>query len=209
MTGENGKGNGIDDDGPLRPDEGVLGDVPAEILELSENCRRFALAAVGVELDYEVETLPILDAYLRGAGEGIRDRPEARPVVTRAVAAYFGEVVRRRLDGFWRYRDDADDPWELCARRALLSLSPLGVVLDILEQSSEHDGPTGELRLSPDDQRIADERLARLPPVSEEEFYLLSTREEVIETVYEALRDALKAEGRESLVFEPEDYESE
>jgi hypothetical protein len=88
-------------------------------------------------------------------------------------------------------------------------MSPLGVVLDVIARSTEHDGPTGELRLAPDDQRLADERLARLPPVSEEEYDLLSTRQEVIETVYETLRERLKAEGRESLVFEESDYDDE
>jgi hypothetical protein len=206
VTGENGSGNGIDEDDPYA---GVLGDVPAQILELSENCRQFALSAVGIELDYEVETLPILDAYLRVAAAGLKDRPEATPVVTPAVAAYFGEVVRRRIDGFWRHRDDLNDPWELCARRALMSMSPLGIVLEVLEQSTEHDGPSGELKLAPDDRRLADERLARIPPVSEEEYFLLSTREEVIETIYETLRENLKAEGRESLVFEASDYDDE
>jgi hypothetical protein len=186
-----------------------MGEVPAEILELSENCRQFTLSAVGVELDYDVETLPLLDEYLRGAVAGLKDRPEAEPLVTRTVAAYFGEVVRRKMDGFWRRRPDPNDEWELCARRALLSLSPLGVVLEVIARSTEHDGPSGELRLAPDDQRLAEERLAMIPPVSEEEYYLLSTRQEVIETVYEALRARLKAEGRESLVFEESDYEDE
>jgi hypothetical protein len=204
-NGTNGAGEGGEDE----PHGAVLGEIPAEILELSESCRQFALSAVGVELDYDVETLPILDEYLRMASAGLKDRPEAAPVVTRAVAAYFGEVVRRRIDGFWRHREDPNDEWELCARRALLSLSPLGVVLDVLAASTEHDGPTGELRLSPEDQRLADERLARLPAVSDEEYYLLSTRQEVVEIVYEALRGRLKAEGRESLVFEESDYEDE
>jgi hypothetical protein len=209
VTGENGKGNGAANDGEDEPHGGVLGEIPAEILELSESCRQFALSAVGVELDYDVETLPILDEYLRMARSGLKDRPEAEPVVTRAVAAYFGEVVRRRMDGFWLHREDPNDEWHLCARRALLSMSPLGVVLDVMAASTEHHGPTGELRLAPDDQRLADERLARLPPVPEEEYYLLSTRQEVVETVYEALRDRLKAEGRESLVFEESDYDDE
>ena len=90
-----------------------------------------------------------------------------------------------------------------------MSFSPLGVVLECLAESKEHDGPSGELRLAPDDQELAEERLARMPPVSEEEYFLLSTRLEVIETVYEALRERLKAEGRESLVFEETDYEDE
>jgi hypothetical protein len=96
VTGENGAGDG---DGEGSPYDPVLGEIPAQILELSENCRQFALSAVGVELDYEVETLPVLDEYLRIAAAGLADRPQAEPLVTRAVAAYFGEVVRRRMDG--------------------------------------------------------------------------------------------------------------
>jgi hypothetical protein len=210
VNGENGASNGSGgDDEEEAPFGPVLGEIPAQILELSENCRQFALSAVGVELDYEVETLPVLDEYLRGAAAGIADRPEAAPLVTRAVAAYFGEVVRRRMDGFWRHREDPNDEWELCARRALLSMSPLGIVLESLAKTPEHDGPSGELRLAPDDRRLAEERLGRLPPVSDEEYHLLSTRQEVIETVYEALRERLRAEGRESLVFEEGDYDDE
>jgi hypothetical protein len=202
-----GPGNGASDDDALEP---VLGEIPGPILELAESCRRFALGAVGVELDYDAETLPILDEYLRIAAKGIADRPQLEDVVTRAAAAYFGEVVRRRLDGFWRHRpDDPSDEWELCARRTLLSFSPLGVVLESMAKTSEQSGPSGELRLAPDDARLAEERLAIFPPVSEDEYYLLSTRLEVIETVYEALRERMKADGRESLVFEEQDYEQD
>jgi hypothetical protein len=88
-------------------------------------------------------------------------------------------------------------------------MSPLGVVLESLAKSSEHDGPSGELRLAPDDRALAEERLARVPPVSDDEYYLLSTRQEVIETVYEALRERLRTEGRESLVFEEADYQDD
>jgi hypothetical protein len=202
-----GPGNGASDEEALEP---VLGEIPGPILELAESCRRFALGAVGVALDYDAETLPILDEYLRVAAQGIADRPELEDVVTRAAAAYFGEVVRRRLDGFWRHRpDDPSDEWELCARRTLLSFSPLGVVLESMAKTSERSGPSAELRLAPDDARLAEERLAIFPPVPEEEYYLLSTRLEVIETVYEALRERMKSEGRESLVFEEADYEQD
>jgi hypothetical protein len=210
VSGANGAGNGASDEDDAEALEPVLGEIPGPILELAESCRRFALGAVGVALDYDAETLPILDEYLRVAAQGIGDRPELEEVVTGAAAAYFGEVVRRRIDGFWRHRpDDPSDEWELCAKRALLSFSPRGVVLESLAKSSEQPGPSGELRLAPDDARLAEQRLAIFPPVSEDEYYLLSTRLEVIETVYESLRDRLKSEGRESLVFDESDYEDE
>jgi hypothetical protein len=207
VIGSNGAGNGEDDE--EKPFAPVLGEIPAEILERAETCRQFALSAVGVELDYDAETLPILDQYLRVASGGVRDRPELEPLIARTVAAYFGEVARRKIDGFWRHLPDPNDEWHLCARRALMSFSPLGVVLECLAENKEHDGPSGELRLAPSDSELAEERLARLPPVSEEEFYLLSTHLEVIETVYETLRGRLEEEGRASLVFEETDYEDE
>ena len=215
-NGSNGAGGSRPHDGGGDPqgdreleEEFAVGEVPVEIHELAENCRKFALAAVGVELDYEPETLPVLDEYLRTASLAVRDRPELEPLITRAVAAYFGEVVRRRIDGFWRRREDPADPWELCGRRTLLSMSPLGMVAESLAKGGEHAGPSGELKLAPEDREIAQARLAVFPEVSEEEYYLLSTRLEVLEAVYEALRDHLRAEGRESLVFEEGDYEDE
>src|SRR5260221_1953941 len=113
------------------------------------------------------------------------------------------------MDGFWRRRPDPNDEWELCARRAFLSMSPLGMVLESLARSSEHSGPSGELGLAPEDRLLAEQRLLRMPPVPEDDYYRLSTRQQVIEVVYEALRGRMRAEGRDSLVFEESDYEDD
>lgn len=210
MTTANGYGGtGEQDDQEGDGEEPHLGDVPVAVLELSESCRQFVQRALGVELEYDVETLPVLDAYLQMAGGGVADRPEAEPLVANTVAAYFGEVVRRRIDGFWRRRPSLPDEWQLCARRAFFSMSPLGIVLESMAKGADHPGPSSELFLAPDDRVIAEGRLAVFPPVSESDYYLLSTRLEVIETVYEALRERMKAEGRESLVFEDADYDEE
>jgi len=191
------------------PEEPRLGDVPLAVLELSESCRQFVHGALGVELDYEAETLPVLDEYLRVAGQGVHDRPEAKPLVAATAAAYFGEVVRRRIDGFWKRSPKVPDEWQICARRAFVSMSPLGMVEESLARSEDHPGPSAELELAPSDRELAAARLAVLPEVSDDEYYLLSTRLEVIEAVYEALRDRMRAEGRESVVFEEEDYDDE
>lgn len=210
MSTLSGNGKNGSSDGETTPrDEPVIGEVPGEILELAENLRQYVDRALKVELDYDAETLPVLDAYLKVVAGGVSDRPELEPLVARAAAAYFGEVVRRRIDGFWRLRPDPNDEWHICSRRALLSLSPLGMVLDAMAKGASPDGPSPELRLSPPDQALAEERLARFPPVPEDEYYLLSTRTEVIEVVYETLREQMKAEGRESTVFEAEDYDEE
>lgn len=203
-SGELGSG-----DAGEREEEYAIGEIPTDVFELAEQCRQYVLGALGVELDYEPETLPVLDEYLRTAAQGIADRPELEPLVTRSAAAYFGEVVRRRIDSFWRKRKDLDAEWELCARRALLSVSPRGMVCDALARSEERPGPSSELVMAPDDRAMAEARLSMMPEVSEEEYYLLSTRLEVLEVVYETLRDQMKKEGRESIVFEESDYEDE
>lgn len=192
------------DDGPLEP---VLGEVPREILELAENCRAYVFQAIGVELDYEAETLPVLDEYLRRAASTAEDRPDAARLVATTAGAYFGEVVRRRLDGFWRKVGDHETDWQLCARHAFLAMSPAGMVFESLARGGEHAGPSSELVLVPDDERVAEARLAQMPPVPEEEYLLLSTRLEVIEVVYDTLRDQMRSEGRDTITYEPSDYE--
>ena len=57
-------------------------------------------AAVGVRLDFEPETLPVLDHYVATRRAELTDKPETMGLVARAVGAYFGEVVRRRLRPF-------------------------------------------------------------------------------------------------------------
>lgn len=195
-----------DGDDPLEP---LVGEVPPPILELAESARTFVLSAIGVELDYEPETLPILDAYVKGARANLQARPEALPVVARAVGAYFGEVLRRRIDGFWRHREDPDDEWALCGRRVLVSVSPLGVALDCLTGSDEHEGPSAGLNLAPEDEALGRARIEMMPPVPEDEYHLFSTRLEVFEAVVETLRERMLEEGRESLVFEEADYDDE
>lgn len=190
--------------GPLDP---VFGEIPREILELAENCRSYVLQAIGVELDYEAETLPILDEYLKRAESTLDRRPTAARLVAATGGAYFGEVIRRRIDGFWRKLGDAETDYQLCARHALLAMSPAGMVLEALSRGVEHDGPSADLVLAPDDERAAADRLAALPPVAEADYYLLSTRLEVIEVVHEMLRERMRDEGREGIVFEPSDYE--
>jgi hypothetical protein len=195
----NGEGEG--------PDEPIFGEIPREILELAENCRSYVLQAIRVELDYEPETLPILDEYLNRAGTTMDERPDAARLVAITAGAYFGEVVRRKLDGFWRKTGGTELDWQLCARHALIAMNPAGMIFERLARSADHEGPSSELVLAPDDKRAAEARLAEMPPVSEEEYFLLSTRLEVIETVHEMLRDQMRREGRETITFEPEDYE--
>ena len=70
---------------------------PPEVAELVEACREYVRRAIGMELDYSPETLPLVDHYIDLVRTSLDERPELQPLVVRAVGAYFREVIRRQL----------------------------------------------------------------------------------------------------------------
>jgi hypothetical protein len=62
--------------------------------------------SVGFTLDFEPETLPVLDHYVELARKAVHERKETAPLVAQAIGAYLGEVTRRKYGGFWRTEDD-------------------------------------------------------------------------------------------------------
>jgi hypothetical protein len=180
---------------------------PDRVRDLAEACVRFIERAVGVKLDYEPETLPILDHYLAGARADAGERPAAGALVAHAAGAYFGEVVRRRYPSWWRL--DGDDPgaWRIELEPVYLSFSPVQLMADALFREGDPDA-SERLELEEEDRRAVAGRLAELPPVGEDEFYAPSTRLEVIDIAVEAIRARRLAEGDEGdSVLGPDDYE--
>lgn len=100
--------------------------------DLAEACVRFVEKAVGVRLDYQAETLPILDHYLEEGRKTSRERPEALAVIAHTAGVYFGEVVRRRYPSWWRF--DSDDPagWRIEFEPVYLSFCPVQLIVDAL-----------------------------------------------------------------------------
>ncbi len=208
MTGTDDTGHPLHSDGggsvPEAPEP-----PPAEIGDLVEACREFVRRALALELDLSADTLPVLDHYLSLVRSSAEERPTLVPLVTRAVGAYFGELVRRRIGGFWFLPDADVHHWLLCATPVYLSLNPVGIAYDALYGQSDHDGPSAELRLAPEDREAVEKRLALLPPVSESDYFLLSTRLEVLDIAVDALRAQMMAGGRQDVTFEPADYEGD
>ena len=181
---------------------------PDQIVELYGVCIEYVRRALGVELDFTDETLPVLDHYLSIARTDLADRPQLAQVLYSALGAYFGELVRRRVNGYWVIPNPDFHSWRVCARHVFLSLNPIGVVCEALAQTDDHGGPSAQLRLAPGDRALVAERLASVPPVPESEFYLLSTRLEAIDITVETLYLAIQRDGSSSVEFEVEDYES-
>jgi hypothetical protein len=189
---------------------GPPGEAPAKVRELSEACVRFVERALGVKLDYQAETLSLLDHYIEEGREAARKKPETAALVAHAAGAYFGEVVRRRYASWWRAEGDDPGEYRIELEPVYLSFSPVQMMADALLRDDEasSDAPSERLELEEEDRAAVADRLAELPPVSEREFYAPSTRLEVIDIAVEAIRARKMAAGEEAEgAFGPEDYE--
>lgn len=182
---------------------------PEPIADLVAACLDYVRRSLGTELDFTPETLPLLDHYLSEVREELEAKPELAELAAHAAGAYFGEVLRRQMQGFWRMPSASLHDFQLCSTVAFVSLNPFGVAYDALYGGTEHGGPRSNLRLAPEDHGYIHARLATVPEVPEDQFYLLTTRMEVIEITVEALRAKLEQEGYSDMEYTPEDYEAE
>lgn len=200
---------------------------PQTVLELAAACVRFVSAAVKVEPDFQPETLPLVDHYLSEARSAVQQRPETLPLVANAVGAYLGEVVRRVHPCWWRLEGAEPMQWRLEFRDVYLSFAPMQVAAaaltrpdrepddddggtavdeDLEPEASFDEVPEPGLQLAPEDRLAVQRRLEDLPPVSDEEYYALSTRLEVIDIAVDAIQANLLAEPERRRTYRPDDY---
>jgi hypothetical protein len=179
---------------------------PDPIVEFAGACLEYVRRALGFELDFTAETLPVLDHYVSTVRETLTARPEIPGLVARAAGAYFGEVVRTVVPGFWRVPSANVHDWQLCSRVAFLWVNPVGIAYDAIHGSSEHDGPRSMLRCAPEDRPFLERRLATVPPVPEDQYFLFTTRLEVLEVANEALHARLEEQGYGDTELGDDDY---
>ncbi len=157
--------------------------------QLSERLREYAAQtveyvrrAVGVTLDFDSDTLPLLDHYLRNVPA---DQAATTRLIITTAAAYFGEVVVRRLGGRWETGDGDELTWRLVLPTGV-SFSPAGLVGAAIVQADAADLDTG-LEAPPRMKPYVEAALARMSPVSEAEYYSLCGRLDTLEHVHEVL----------------------
>jgi hypothetical protein len=182
---------------------------PEPISELVRACLDYVKRSLGTDLDFTPETLPLLDHYLSEVRDTLGDKPELAQLTAHAAGAYFGEVLRRQIRGFWRTPSASLHDFQVCSSVAFVAINPFGVAYDALYGNVEHDGPRSNLRVAGEDQGYIAARLATVPELPEEQFYLLSTRLEVIEITVEALRARLEEQGYSETEYGPDDYDGE
>jgi hypothetical protein len=194
-------------------EEEALSALATEIQELSASCEQHVRDAVGMALDGTIETLPILDHYVRLSAEAIRERPELLELLSRTVGAYFGQVVADHFGGFWLLPSADVHSWYVCLRGVYLAFNPVGMAHAALTWSLDTDvralGPAAELRLAREDREAVEARLAALPPVREGDFFSLSTRVEGLEVAVAALGEDMAAGGISDVIFDDDDYAKE
>lgn len=151
-------------------------DPPEAVRDYAERAVEFVQTALGLPLEFDSDTLPLLDHYLRSV-------PTADPNMVVLVAvtsgAYFGEVVRRHMGGHWDLSAGEPDGWRLVLPTGL-SFSPAGVVAeailqqDDLDLSSSFDAPP---KLRP----YVEQALERMGDVTVEIYYSLCGRLDTLE----------------------------
>ncbi|HEY6034236.1 MAG TPA: hypothetical protein VIV58_08255 [Kofleriaceae bacterium] len=170
--------------------------ISVRVREYADQAVQYVRRALGMTLEYDSDTLPVLDHYLRTVTGGAQ--AEALELVITTAGSYFGEVVRRRLGGRWeitgRVELDGDDDrpprsneaeWRVVLPTGL-NFSPLGFVAsaiaqgDVEEFDSEFDAPA---RMRP----YVQQTLARMGEVPLEDYYSLCNRLDTLEHVHEVL----------------------
>ncbi len=121
------------------------GGEPDEIIDFASQTVDYVRRSLGVTLEYDSETLPILDHYLRqvladpeSGRANERQQPAAVDLVAATSGAYFGEVVRRRLGGSWHLPSADPGSWRLVLPSGLWFFPAAMAMAAIL-------GPDGDL----------------------------------------------------------------
>jgi hypothetical protein len=169
--------------------------LPAQIGDWAEACRIYVKEALGIELDFTPETLPILDHYVRSKAKPALDpaidpaTDEVRELLTPTLGAYFGEVVRRSLGAErvrWHAPADALESHRLEFEAFFLCFNPIGVALEVL-MAEDAEGYGAHFQLLDDARPSVEAALAESESVSADDYYTFTMRYETLELVVSVL----------------------
>ena len=159
----------------------MLDSVPPRVREYADQAVSYVHRALGVQLEYDSDTLPVLDHYLRNVPE---DQPAALQLVVATSGAYFGEVVRQRLGGRWELADQETE-WRIVLTTGL-NFSPVGFVAAAIARADLEDLDS-EIAAPPRMLPYVQRALARMGEVSVDDYYSLCGRLDTLEHVHEVL----------------------
>lgn len=169
------------------------------IASLAAECVTDVGSALDLELDFTPDTLPIVDHYCRSLAR----EPDVIERASRTVGAYFGEVVRRRFDCRWVLTPETSLLWRLEFERCFLHFNPVGVALELLLGGEIPDANAAYVTF-PEATEALVPILDRMQPVSEEDYFTLSVRFEVLETIVDFLM--ARKDDRQPAVYDAAYY---
>ncbi len=170
---------------------------PDEVSKLAERCLAHVKHRLDVNLDYQNETLSVLDYFVQdvvkeeGGGEVLPPGDEQRihliHLLAPTIGSYFGEVLRRIFPCRWRLLSSEPQEWLLEFEHVPLRFNPVGAAAEALA-AQNIESWNGAIATAPQEMEALDERLAAAPPVPDNEFFALTTRFEVLQIAEDWLR---------------------
>jgi hypothetical protein len=190
-------------------DENAISEgAPDLVLELSASAFRMVKQSLKIDLDFMPETLPLLDHHLQRAREEAAKSEELRQLVATSAGGYFGEVVRRSIEGArWHVEPGDFGAWRIECGHVFLWFNPIAMAFEALA-GGDADGWSGHLEVLPQDRSLLEQALSRMGEIDEADYYTLAVRLEVIEQVVASLEAAQVARGEVQRRFGPEVYEA-
>ncbi len=177
--------------------------IPQQVADLVQAAAEGVREAFHIPLDLAPETLPLVDQYLRLLPAGATE--PVRRLITSAAGCYFGEVVRRLLQGWWTLAGPEPEQWRVELAPCLLSFHPVGMAGEVLTrgQDPRYDGT---FTTAPAQQADLQRALAQAAPLPEEEYYSLAGRVDVLQLAAELLTAAEQRGGRPGGPYTAKDY---
>jgi hypothetical protein len=159
----------------------MLDTVPPRVREYADQAVAYVHRALGVKLEYDSNTLPVLDHYLRTVPD---DQPAALELVVATSGAYFGEVVRQHLGGRWEL-GGPEAEWRIVLPTGI-NFSPAGFVAAAIARA-DLDDLDSEIAAPPRVLPYVQQALARMGEVTLDDYYSLCGRLDTLEHVHEVL----------------------
>jgi len=187
---------------------GRIAKAPPVVAQYADGCIRAVRRSLGMALEYDPETISLLDHYLTLLPDRPRSptRDPVRSLVATMAGVYFGEVVRRLFPSRWVAPDDADPlDWRLEFEYCFLTFFPVAIAWEIILR---RDSPTCTAAYLLDEStrgQIA-ERLDRLPGASVEDYYTFAQRLETLVLTAGWLAERVRQSGRKPAVVAPQRY---
>jgi len=150
---------------------------------MAEQCVQYVQRSLGMTLDYAPETLPVLDHYLRLAPH---ESDDVRVLLAATAGAYFGEVVRANHACRWSAPEADYGAWRIEFESIFLHFNPVAFAHEAVIGAEIVHGGSG-FGVLDEDLGAVRSALDTLGTIDEADYFLLSTRYEVLVTVVERL----------------------